>query len=304
LKLIVNMTTPVIPLQELAQRITQQQAELETLRQEYEARQADLRRFTLRKEELQAELLRVNAEIQALAQGGTPTAAAAPTPPTNGQASAKRPVAKASSGTSASVPSQTPTLPKLLLEIVGTAKAPMTVKTLTEEVLRRNYVTTSKHLASLVDTRISELIKKGLIRRAKNQPGVVAVRTSAKGQSPAVKSQPPITAKPAQKAAKPTSVKSPVAGTPAKNVTKPASAMTPVVAAPNTALPLSAVITKILSESAEPIPARQLGERVLATGYQTKSKDFTNVIWVAVAKLDNVENIAGRGYRLKKRKKS
>jgi hypothetical protein len=52
------------------------------------------------------------------------------------------------------------------------------------------------------------------------------------------------------------------------------------------------------------MPARELGAKVLETGYQTKSKDFTNVIWVAVAKMNNVENVAGRGYRLKKAKKS
>ncbi len=291
------MTTRAIPLQDLAQRITQHQAELETLRQEYEARQADLRRFTARKEELQAELLRVEAEIQALGQPAGSTATAAPARPTNGQASAKRPAAKASPVASVSAPAQPLSLPRLLLQIVGEATVPMTVKMLTEEAVRRNYVTTSNNLAALVDTRISELIKKGLVRRAKNQPGVVAVATSAKRQGPAVKSQPPVAVKFAQKAVKPAAAKS------AKNIAKPASAKM-AAAAPMNALPLTAVITKILSQSAEPIPARELGARVLATGYQTQSKDFTNVIWVAVSKLDNVENIAGRGYRLKKGKKS
>jgi hypothetical protein len=103
---------------------------------------------------------------------------------------------------------------------------------------------------------------------------------------------------------KPVVAKTPVAAKPAKNVVKPASPKTPVAAAAKNVLPLTAVITKLLSESAEPIPARELGARVLATGYQTRSKDFTNVIWVAVSKLNNVENIAGRGYRLKTRKKS
>jgi hypothetical protein len=184
------MTSRVIPLQDLAQRINQHQAELDTLRKEYEARQADLRRFTRRKEELQAELVRVESEIQALGQGAPPTAASAPTPPKNGQASAKRPVAKASSNKSGSAPTQPLSLPKLL-QIVGEATVPMTVKMLTEEAVRRNYATTSNNLAALVDTRISELIKKGLVRRAKNQPGVVAVTTSAKGQAQAVRSQPP-----------------------------------------------------------------------------------------------------------------
>ena len=299
------MSSRVIPIQQLEQRISQHQAELESLRQEYEARQADLRRFTLRKEELQAELVRVEAEIQALGQGAARTVDTTPTPPrNNGQASAKRPMSKASSATSASGPPQPLSLPRLLLEIVGAAKAPMTTKELTEEVVRRHYVTTSKNLAALVDTRIQELLKKGLVRRPKDQPGIIAVPASATGQAPAGKVKPAIPAKPAQKAARPAAAKAPVASKPAKNVVKPASAKTLVEAASKNVLPLTAVITKILSESAEPISGRELAAKVLATGYQTKSKDFTNVIWVAVSKLDNVENIAGRGYRLKKKKKS
>jgi len=85
---------------------------------------------------------------------------------------------------------------------------------------------------------------------------------------------------------------------------KPDSKATTATAGSKNALPLTAVIAKILAESSEPIPGRELAARVLATGYQTQSKDFTNVIWVAVSKLDNVENIAGQGYRLKKRKKT
>ncbi len=248
--------------------------------------------------DLERGILRVDAEIQALAQGGMPTAQATPTPPKNGQASAKRPVAKASSGTSASAPAQPLSLPRLLLAIVGAAQAPLTTKQLTEEVVRRKYLTTSKNLAALVDTRIQELLKKGLVRRPKDQSGIIAVRTSTNGQASIVKSQPSVATKPAQKPAQPVAPKAPATAKPAKKVAKPASAKTPIVAASNTALPLSAVITKILSESTEPIPARELGERVLATGYQTRSKDFINVIWVAVSKLDDVENIAGRGYRL------
>ncbi len=44
-----------------------------------------------------------------------------------------------------------------------------------------------------------------------------------------------------------------------------------------------------------------LAERVLTQGYQTKSKDFTSVISVSLTKMDNVENVPGQGYRLKKR---
>ena len=45
-----------------------------------------------------------------------------------------------------------------------------------------------------------------------------------------------------------------------------------------------------------------LAEKVLASGYQTKSKDFTKVVSVGVWKMDNVENVPGKGYRLKKGK--
>ena len=35
---------------------------------------------------------------------------------------------------------------------------------------------------------------------------------------------------------------------------------------------------------------------------KTKSKDCLNVIWVGVGEMDNVENVPGKGYRLKKGK--
>jgi hypothetical protein len=76
---------------------------------------------------------------------------------------------------------------------------------------------------------------------------------------------------------------------------------TPDIASANT-LTLPAVVTKILAGSPEPIPGRVLAEKVLASGYQTRSKDFLNVIWVGVGKMDNVENVPGKGYRLIKGK--
>jgi hypothetical protein len=277
------MTTRVIPLQTLAQRINKQQAELAQLRQEYEARQADLRRYTLRKQELQTELAKVEADIRGLAQGAKPPVGVSPSA---GKAVPKPAVAKTTSGKPAAAPGQTLTLPSLLLQIVKEAKGPMTVKTLTEEAQRRNYVTTSKNLAALVDTRISEMIKKGLVRRAKNQPGVVAVPSPAKVPTAPAKVARPAAKKPVKKTVK---IKAPAAKPTAGAQSGPS---------------LTTLIEKILSKSSEPMPARELGAKVLATGYQTKSKDFTNVIWVAVAKMKNVENVAGRGYRLKKAKKS
>ena len=59
------------------------------------------------------------------------------------------------------------------------------------------------------------------------------------------------------------------------------------------ALTLPVLVTKILAGSPEPISGRVLAEKVLASGYQTKSKDFMNVLWVGVGKMDNVENVPG-----------
>ncbi len=42
-------------------------------------------------------------------------------------------------------------------------------------------------------------------------------------------------------------------------------------------------------------------EANLAQGYQSQSKDFTTVVWAMLGKMDNVENVPGQGYRLKKR---
>ena len=39
---------------------------------------------------------------------------------------------------------------------------------------------------------------------------------------------------------------------------------------------------------------------VIAAGYKTKSQTPVNLIWAAVNKMDNVENVRRKGYRLKK----
>ena len=47
------------------------------------------------------------------------------------------------------------------------------------------------------------------------------------------------------------------------------------------------------------MPARDLAEQVLATGYMTTSKNFTDVVWTALAQM-KAENVKGKGWRLKK----
>jgi hypothetical protein len=39
---------------------------------------------------------------------------------------------------------------------------------------------------------------------------------------------------------------------------------------------------------------------MLATGYQTTSKNFTDVVWTALGQMKDAENVKGQGRRLKK----
>ncbi len=266
------MSQSVIPLDDLAQRINQREAELRQLRREYEARQGQLGKLNQRRQQLQTQLRQVEAEIAALGQGKpSPTKPGTATKP----APAKTAPATPPNGMVAPL-----SLPKLLVQIVKEAKRSMTIKELASEVVRRKYPSTSKSLSKTVETRVSELVKKGLLRRAPNQAGVLP------GQKP-----------PPSKAQK----------TVAAGVSKPATAASapPVASAgANGGLTLAAAVTKVLAASAKPLTARELAERVLALGYRSTSKDFINVIWAGMAKMANVQHVKGQGYRLKKRNTS
>jgi hypothetical protein len=251
-----SMSQSVIPLHDLQQRIDQREAELEELRREYESRQGQLEKLTQRKQQLQAQLQQVEAEIAGIGQGkaspAKPATAAKPAP---------------------AMPHNRPgppiSLPKLLVQIVNEAKRPITVKELTGEVVRRKYPTTSQRLLDIVETRVLELVKKGLLRRAPNQAGLLP------GGAPAPKAQSPASA----------------------GASRPATAAAQE-------LTLAAAVTKVLAASAKMLTARELAEKVLALGYRSKSKDFINVLWAGLGKMDNVENVKGQGYRLKKSKTS
>jgi hypothetical protein len=262
------MSHSAIPLHDLAQRIDQRQAVLETLRREYASRQQQLEELTQRKLQLQAQLQQVEAEITGFGQG--PASATKPAKATK-PAPAKTAPAAPSNGAVAPL-----SLPKLLVQIVREAKGPVTIKELVSEVVRRHYPSTSKNLPKTIETRVSELVNKGLLRRAPDQAGVLPGRTplSAKTQKPTKAS-----------------------------VSKPA-ATTTAAAAPAQDLTLAAAVTKVLASSAKPLTARALADKVLALGYRSKSKDFLNVIGAGISKMDNVAHVKGEGYRLKKGKTS
>ncbi len=258
------MSQSVIPLHDLARRISQQEADLEKLRREYEACQGQLHQLAQRKQQLQAQLQEVEAEIAALGQGQASPAKPAKT--------TKPAPAKTTPAAPPNTSAATLSLPKLLVQIVKEAKRPLTSKELASEVVRRHYPSTSRNLPKTVETRVSELVNRGLLRRAPDQAGVLpgGMPTPKKSSSPArAGAAKPATAAPA--------------GPPAAGE-----------------LTLAAAVTKVLAASAKPLTARALAERVLALGYRSASKDFINVIWAGMHKMANVQHVKGQGYRLKK----
>jgi len=264
------MTNMAIPLRDLGQRISQQQAELEKLRREYDARQARLHELTQRKEQLQAQLRQVEDNLQGIEVGRTPVKKPATT-------AAAKPKAKPATGVS---------LAQLLVDIVSEAAGPLTVQELRQEVEKRQYATNSVNLAGLIATRVSALIKKKRLRRSKNQPGVLPVQRPALPHSPATKAGNGV----------------PTAGPKQAAVKKPATPTAGV--GPKSDVTLPDAVAQVLAASARPLLARELADKVLKSGYQTKSKNFTKVVGTGIGKMANVEHVKGKGYRLKKAKGS
>jgi len=67
-------------------------------------------------------------------------------------------------------------------------------------------------------------------------------------------------------------------------------------------VPLREVVTQVLKKMGVPLKASELAEEVLKTGYRTDSTKFVNNVFVILGWMDNVEHVAGEGYRLKRKK--
>jgi hypothetical protein len=241
-------------LDELTQQIAQHESELQRLRRDFEARRNRLAELTQRRDEIQAQLRQVEADIDAVTSGREQAAEKAPpAPDVNGPPA------------TSSKPATRPTLTDAVIEVLREMDRPMTAKQLGDELVRRKFPTKSGNIKRMVQNRLTELVSKGVLRRAKGQPGVILAK-----------------AKPA--------------------TAPPKTAAAPPKAAPRSGQPsLASLLTKLLQKSRKPVPARELAEQVLATGYQSTSKDFNNVVLVSLNKLENAEHIKGEGWRLKKR---
>jgi hypothetical protein len=97
---------------------------------------------------------------------------------------------------------------------------------------------------------------------------------------------------------------------PGKSLVKKGSAKVPAKAANGkTAVgakapqkPLREVLTQILKKMGTPLTGSELAEEALKAGYRTTSKRFVDNIWTMLSHMDNVENVKGQGYRLKRGK--
>jgi hypothetical protein len=244
-------------------RIAQHESDLESLRQEYQARQAHLVDLKRRREELKGQLRRIQTEIRAVNKGEALSTPSSLTTSLPGQSAGPQ------------------RLIDLLVEVMGQRTDPVTVKEFVKEVKRRRFRTKSRNIAAMVRTRIQELIAKGICRRAGDRRGFLLASSQ---------SWPPAT---------------PAAGRVGKRRGRKGKrrrrAARRASADGRTQASLQSVLTDLLSRSPEPLPARELAAQVQAHGYVTRSRNFTNVLWVTLGKMDNVENVPGKGYRLKRR---
>jgi len=277
------------PLNDLARRITDQKAELQKLQREFEERERKLASLTQRKKALQAQLRQIEAESAALVTGVPKKSTVGRLTPT--KATKNQPTRKAKSSSAKSPASSRDsigkaglTLPHLIVRIVQEARGALSVSQIAKEALRRGFTSTSGNFQKMVAIRIHELRRKGVLRPADGQAGFVLGKSSPNQSANARKPAVP------QRSSKD--------GTPARwKNSKPSQGNHK---GEQSSLP--SVLTRLLGASKGPVLVRDLAKRALAAGYRSTSKDFDNVVQVTVGRMDDLVNVPGKGYRLKKGK--
>jgi hypothetical protein len=281
---------PTLSLDAIQQRIAQRDAELQALHRDLEARRSRLQSLTQRKLELQAKLQKNEVEITAVAVGSQ-RHAAAPKPAKKKPASKPAAVSRNSQ----------PTLAELILTILRDIGRPLTVLQLTERVRQRRFPSKSKALHKLVGKNVYALAAKGALQRSADQSGFLVAPT-ANGKA-AAKSPP----KPSIKGAVPQTKTGPTkAAVTAPATAKPKPAVKEAAKRASGAKvaqkPLREVLTEILKKMGAPVTGSELAEEALKAGYHTTSKRFIDSVWTMLSHMDNVENVKGQGYRLKRGK--
>src|SRR5262249_51039320 len=148
---------------------------------------------------------------------------------------------------------------------------PLTVKELAQEAKRRGFKSSSHDFPRMLAVRAREMKLDGVLKRAVGQPGFVLAQPSqgtTKGLGQASRSD--------QLATK-------------KSVTTGGTGARGKAAKPGKRVSLREVLTQILKKSTKPMTGSELAAQALASGYQTSSKSFVDVVWVAMTNMKNVE---------------
>jgi hypothetical protein len=271
---------PTLSLDAIEQRIAQRDAELQRLRRDFETRRSRLQALTQRKEELQAKLQQIEAEMAAVVAGAKRPQAASP------KAAPKKPLPPSTTSKTNQA-----SLASLIVGVMRSAGRPLTAKHLTKEVKRRGFKSSSADFTKVVGTRLWDLKKQGLVRQAPDKPGYI-LAPPANGPAPK--------AGPAQSQVQKPTAKAPAKKAKGKTEAAPAAKQAAGAKAPQK--PLREVLTQILKKMGTPVTGSELAAEALKAGYHTTSKRFVDNIWTMLSQMDNVENVKGHGYRLKRGK--
>jgi hypothetical protein len=238
---------------------------------------------------LQAQLQRIDTEINGLVSGvqrktaiqrPKPSKSTRGQPATNAKRkSAKPPVPSRNSTTEPGL-----TLPHLIVRIVREAPGALSISQIAEEALRRGFTTTSGNFRKVVAIRVHELRRKGMLRPADGKGGLVLGRSSRIQEATARK---PALPKGNSRNGSPAAGKNSKPSQGKRQGEQPS---------------LRSVLTRILERSKSPLVARDLAKKAVAAGYRSTSKDFENVVQVTLFRMDDVVNMPGKGYHLKKGK--
>jgi hypothetical protein len=240
----------------LVRRIAKREAELANLRRRLEAR---LSRLNRRREQLRSDLRSVETEIELVGGGIEVAPAAFATPDETAPSPRKRRRKRKSRAT--------PSLATELVTLVrGANGKPLTLKFITEELIRRDFPSSSKNFQKMVENRAYDLARKRVLRSLPNRGGFVLGKSAGKLRmsSPAAK---PATRRGRRRGEGPT---------------------------------LREVVLSTLKRETRPLVVRDLAGKVLDAGFKTQSRDFNNVLRVFLSKMKGeVEQAPEGGYRLK-----
>ncbi len=180
----------------------------------------------------------------------------------------------------------------------------LTSRQLQEEAVRRGYQSKSRNLIKTIKARLQDLKSQGMVRRAADQPGYILAR-SREGATARTATKPPQPAPGRTNKATAQTAQAAKSASAAKKASRPSATRSQAAATTKplrrgSQPPLREVLTNILKKSSKLLSGSELAEQALAAGYRSNSPKFVDVVWAMLSKMDNVEHVPEKGYRLKK----